>query len=73
MQNNGIWVNSADGSGLVFAIKFSDGSLGLVRNKNGDLLQINFDDDSLKVPGTNIDIDFKAVEKEKEAITGEGA
>ena len=73
MQNNGIWVNSADGSGLVFAIKFSDGSLGLVRNKNGDLLQINFDDDSLKVPGTDIDIDFKAVEREKEAITGEGA
>ena len=64
MRENGVWVNSADGKGLVFAIKFNDGSLGLVRNKKGDLLQVNFDDDSYKIPGSDIDMDFNIEQKQ---------
>ncbi len=71
MKNNGIWVNSADGSGIVYAIQFGDGSLGLVQNKNNGLLKINFDDFSLKLPTTNIIMDFeppKSLEEEVEQL-----
>jgi hypothetical protein len=64
MRENGVWVNSADGKGLVFAIKFNDGSLGLVQNKKGDLLQVNFDDDSYKIPGSDKDMDFEIEQKQ---------
>ena len=57
-KDNGVWINNADGSGIVFAIEFSDGSLGLIENKKGELLQINFDDDSYKLPGTDTIIDM---------------
>ena len=63
-QDNGVWINSADGNGLVFAIEFSDGSLGLVQNKKGELLQVNFDDDSYKLPTTDIDMDIRNLKKE---------
>jgi hypothetical protein len=59
-KDNGVWINNADGSGIVFAIEFADGSLGLVENEKGELLQINFDDDSYKLPGTDILINSKA-------------
>lgn len=59
MKNNGVWVNSADGSGIVFAIQFSDGTFGLVQNKKGELLKINFDDFSYKLPTTDIIMDFE--------------
>ena len=57
-KDNGVWINNADGSGIVFAIEFADGSLGLIENEKGELLQINFDDDSYKLPGTDTVIDM---------------
>jgi len=63
-KDNGVWINSGDGNGLVFAIEFADGSLGLVQNKKGELLQVNFDDDSYKLPTTNIDMDIRDINKE---------
>jgi hypothetical protein len=56
IKNNGIWVNSADGNGIVLSVKFADGSVGLVSNKKGEVIKINFDDTSFKIPGTNIDM-----------------
>ena len=70
MKNNGIWVNSADGSGIVYAIQFGDGSLGLVQNKNNELLKINFDDFSLKLPTTNIIMEFEPPKSFEESIEG---
>lgn len=64
-KENGVWLNSADGNGLVFAIKFSDGTFGLVQNKKGDLLKFNFDDDSFKLPGTDIIMDFEKINPNK--------
>ena len=66
-KDNGVWINNADGSGIVFAIEFADGSLGLVENEKGELLQINFDDDSYKLPGTDIIINMGQID-EKEPI-----
>ena len=66
-KDNGVWINNADGSGIVFAIEFGDGSLGLVENEQGELLQINFDDDSYKLPGTDIIINM-GQKDEKEPI-----
>jgi hypothetical protein len=64
-KENGIWVNNADGSGIVFAIPFSNGELALVENKKGELLQINFDDGSHILPTTNILINMKVYETNK--------
>ena len=58
-EEKGVWVNSADGSGIVFAIPFADGSLGLVQNKNGDFLEIKFDDGSHNLPFSDILLDMK--------------
>ena len=66
-KDNGVWINNADGSGIVFAIEFADGSLGLVENEQGELLQINFDDDSYKLPGTDVIINMGQID-EKEPI-----
>jgi len=66
-KDNGVWINNADGSGIVFAIEFGDGSLGLVENEQGKLLQINFDDDSYKLPGTDVIINM-GQQDEKEPI-----
>ena len=56
-KKNGVWLNTADGNGLVFAIKFFDGTFGLVQNKEGELLRFDFDDDSYELPGTDIIMD----------------
>ena len=56
-KKNGVWLNTADGNGLVFAIKFFNGTYGLIQNKEGKLLRFNFDDDSFVLPGTNIVMD----------------
>ena len=56
IKDNGKWVNSADGNGIVLSVKFADGSVGLVNNKKGEVIKINFDDTSFKIPGTNIDM-----------------
>ena len=66
-KDNGVWINNSDGSGIVFAIEFADGSLGLVENEKGELLQINFDDDSYELPGTDIIIEM-GQSKEEEPI-----
>ena len=67
-KDNGVWINNADGSGIVFAIEFADGSLGLVENEKGELLQINFDDDSYKLPGTDIIINMGQQDEEQQPI-----
>ena len=64
-KDNGVWINNADGSGIVFAIEFADGSLGLVENEKGELLQINFDDDSYKLPGTDVIINMGQSDEEE--------
>ena len=64
-QERGVWVNNADGSGIVFAIPFSDGSLGLVENKKGELLELKFDDGSHVLPTTNILLDLKVYKTQK--------
>jgi len=64
-KDNGVWINNADGSGIVFAIEFADGSLGLVENEKGELLQINFDDDSYKLPGTDVVINMGQKDEEE--------
>jgi len=64
-QERGVWVNNADGSGIVFAIPFPDGSLGLVENKKGELLELKFDDGSHVLPTTNILLDLKIYKTQK--------
>ena len=64
-QERGVWVNNADGSGIVFAIPFPDGSLGLVENKKGELLELKFDDGSHVLPTTNILLDLKIYKQNK--------
>jgi hypothetical protein len=65
-KDRGVWVNSADGSGIVFAIPFPDGSLGLVENKKGELLELKFDDGSHVLPTTNILLDLEVYRTNKE-------
>ena len=69
-KRNGVWLNSADGSGLVFAIKFFDGTFGIVTNKEGKELKFNFDDDSYILPHTNIILDFERPKSLEEKIGG---
>ena len=64
-KEKGVWVNNADGSGIVFAIPFPDGSLGLVENKKGELLELKFDDGSHVLPTTNILLDLKIYKQNK--------
>ena len=61
-KRNGVWLNTADGSGIVFAIKFYDGTFGIVTNKEGKQLKLNFDDDSFLLPHTDV---IMTMEKEK--------
>ena len=72
IKNNGAWINSADGSGVVFGIQFDDGSFGLLSKTIVDAdtgeemsvpLKINFDDISYTVPYSSIAIDPKIREK----------
>ena len=65
-KDKGVWVNSADGSGIVFAIPFPDGSLGLVENKKGELLELKFDDGSHVLPTTNILLGLEIYKTNKE-------
>ena len=72
IKNNGAWINSADGSGVVFGIQFDDGSFGLLSKTIVDAdtgeeisvpLKINFDDISYTVQYSSIAIDPKIREK----------
>ena len=58
MENNGEWRNTADGNGLIFGIVFPDASFAPVKNADGKFLTFNFDDTSLTLPGTNIELEF---------------
>jgi hypothetical protein len=63
IKENGMWVNSPDGDGILLALKFYDGSIGLIKNKKNEDIKISFDDKSFKIPGTNIDMNFELAEK----------
>jgi len=54
MKSKGVWLNTADGEGLVFAVKFKNGSFGLVENEDGELLRFDFTDTTYRLPGTGI-------------------
>ena len=69
IQKNGMWVNTADGNGIVLAVTLSDGSVALIENKKGELIKMNFDDSSFKVPTTNLNIDLAKERKEKKTQT----
>ena len=56
MLKNGRWVNNSDGTGLLFGITFGDGSFAPVFNKEGETLELKFDDDSYLLPNTDIRI-----------------
>ena len=56
MLKNGRWVNNSDGTGLIFGITFGDGSFAPVFNKEGETLELKFDDDSYLLPNTDIKI-----------------
>ena len=56
MVENGKWQNTADGTGLIYGITMADGSFGPIQNANGNFLTFKFDDASMVVPFTNIDI-----------------
>ena len=72
MQENGVWLNTPDGNGLVYAIKFKNGSYGLLENEKGELLKFNFDDDSYNLPGTNIKINPTFRDPDIEKLVQEG-
>ena len=56
MLKIGRWVNNSDGTGLLFGITFGDGSFAPVFNKEGETLELKFDDDSYLLPNTDIRI-----------------
>ena len=64
IKENGMWVNSPDGNGLILAVKFYDGSVGLLNNKKGELIKLNFDDTSSKLPNSNENIDFSKIREQ---------
>lgn len=59
VRDNGLWLNKADGSGLFLAVKFSNGEYGEVLTKDSKRIEMNFDDGTFLVPGTNIKINDK--------------
>ena len=69
IQKNGMWVNTADGNGIVLSVTLADGTIALIENKKGELIKMNFDDSSFKVPTTNLNIDFAKERKEKKTQT----
>ena len=58
LRSNSLWLNKADGSGIFLAIKFANGEYGEVLMKDNQRIEINFDDQSFKIPGTDIRMDF---------------
>ena len=73
MEDNGEWRNTADGNGLIFGIVFPDDSFAPVKNADGEFLTFNFDDTSLTLPGTNIELEYsKQIESEMSAAFAGG-
>jgi hypothetical protein len=69
IQKNGMWVNTADGNGIVLSVTLADGTIALIENKKGELIKMNFDDSSFKLPTTNEIIDFKKTTQEQRKKT----
>jgi hypothetical protein len=66
MLKNGRWVNNSDGTGLLFGITFGDGSFAPVFNKEGETLELKFDDDSYLLPNTDIRIQIGGKSKKEQ-------
>ena len=66
MIKNGRWVNNSDGTGLLFGITFGDGSFAPVFNKEGETLELKFDDDSYLLPNTDIRIQIGGKSKKEQ-------
>jgi hypothetical protein len=66
LKNFGEWRNTADGTGLIYGIVFTDGSFGPVKNQQGEYLSFTFDDTSLRIPGTDKDMDLDIRTKSQE-------
>ena len=56
MVENGRWHNTPDGTGLIFGITLADGSFGAIQNADGKFLTFKFNDASMTVPFTDVDI-----------------
>lgn len=56
MVENGKWHNTPDGTGLIYGITMADGSFGPIQNADGKFLTFKFNDASMTVPFTNVDI-----------------
>ena len=65
---NGRWVNTADGTGLMFVIVLNDGSFAPIENINGENLKFNFNDTDMIIPTTDIDISAPKNETRLERI-----
>lgn len=68
LVENGRWVNTADGTGLMFVIVLDDGSFAPIENSNGENLRFNFDDTDMIIPTTDIDISAPKDETRLERI-----
>ena len=66
MIKNGRWVINSDGTGLLFGITFGDGSFAPVFNKEGETLELKFDDDSYLLPNTDIRIQIGGKSKKEQ-------
>lgn len=62
LRSNSVWLNKADGEGIFLAIKFKNGEFGEVLMQGADgkpkRIEMNFDDKTFLVPGTDIFIDL---------------
>lgn len=56
MVENGKWHNTPDGTGLIYGITMADGSFGPIQNADGKFLTFKFNDASMTVPFTDVDI-----------------
>ena len=73
MTNFGEWRNTADGTGLIYGIVFNDGSFAPVKNKDENYLSFDFNDTTLILPGTNIEMNLNIDEPQKTKIDDQSA
>ena len=58
LKYSGEWRNTPDGSGLIFVIKYPDGTFTPIRNKNNEYLSFKFNDTSKTLPHTNVRLNY---------------
>tara|TARA_R110002012_G_scaffold317488_1_gene534094 strand:- start:4487 stop:6886 length:2400 start_codon:yes stop_codon:yes gene_type:complete len=68
LSENGRWVNTADGTGLIFVIVMNDGSFAPIENAKGENLTFKFDNTTMLIPTTDIDISVPKDETRLERI-----